>query len=39
MLEAYKAEFIAAVTVAWDSYVERTTETVRMETDLHREIV
>lgn len=39
MLEAYKQNFIDAVNLAWDSYVERTVETVIMETDLHREVV
>ena len=35
-LEAYKANFIVDVEQAWDSYVERTQETVQMEMDLNR---
>jgi len=36
MLEAYKANFIVDVEQAWESYVERTQETVQMEMDLNR---
>ena len=39
MLEAYKQIFIEAVAAAWDNYVARTVETVRMEADLHRQVV
>jgi len=39
MLEAYKQIFINDVTASWENYVERTTETLTMETDLHREVV
>lgn len=36
MLEAYKAQFINDVELAWDEYVERTQVTVQMEMDLNR---
>ena len=39
MLEAYKQIFIQDVTAAWDSYVQRTVETVQMEAELHRQVV
>lgn len=39
MLEAYKAQFITSVELAWDNYVERTQVTVQMEMDLNRQVI
>lgn len=39
MLEAYKQQFITAVNLAWDQYVERTQVTVQMEMDLNRQVI